>query len=196
MSEVKRLGIFGGSFDPVHLGHLLVACAAREEMGLDQVIFVPAKRSPFKQSVEPASDKLRLRMLRLALAGRWWCEVNDAELRRSGVSYTIDTVRALKHACGDAHLFLLIGQDHLAALPEWREVESLCKLVEFVVVPRPGDASHAEPMAGIRLHRLNGWPIRVSSSQIRGRVRARLPVDHLLPVGVADVIRDNGLYLD
>jgi len=190
MATAKRVGIFGGSFDPVHLGHLLVARAAREEMKLDRLIFVPANRSPFKQESPPAPDALRLRMLRLALAGVEWSCVSDVELKRGGVSYSVDTVRTLGREFPGAQLFLLIGEDNLESLSSWREVGTLLKLVEFLVIPRPGAASAPE-LPGATLHRLTGWPIHLSSSQIRQRVRDGLPVDHL----VADVIRHNRLYL-
>lgn len=194
MATAKRVGIFGGSFDPVHLGHLLVARAAREEMKLDRLIFVPANRSPFKQESPPAPDALRLRMLRLALAGVEWSCVSDVELKRGGVSYSVDTVRTLSDQFPGAQLFLLIGEDNVNSLSAWREAGTLLNLVEFLVIPRPGVAPARELPGGI-LHRLKGWPIRLSSSQIRERVRDGLPVEHLLPPGVADVIRHNRLYL-
>ena len=194
MGDLKRIGIFGGSFDPVHLGHLLVAQAAREEMELDRLIFVPAHRSPFKQEDVPAPEPLRMRMLRHALAGLEWCRVSDVELRRGGVSYTIDTVRSLAAEFNGCRLFLLIGEDNVTGLGDWREVAALKRMVEFLVIPRPGFSG---PPGGtdMKLHRLKGWPIQLSSSDIRARVRDHLRVDHLLPAGVADVIRDNRLYL-
>jgi nicotinate-nucleotide adenylyltransferase len=194
MTDDKRIGIFGGSFDPVHLGHLLVAHAAREEMQLDRLIFVPALRSPFKQSSMPAPEALRLRMLHLALAGLNWCEVSDCELKRGGLSYTIDTVRELSESHPAGRLFFLIGEDNLAALPAWREAEELKRRVEFLVIPRPGNAGDGAP-EGATVHRLQGWPVRISSSVIRQRVREALPVDHLVPPAVAEVIRHNHLYL-
>jgi len=194
MATAKRVGIFGGSFDPVHLGHLLVARAAREEMQLDRLIFVPANRSPFKRAAPPAPDALRLRMLRLALAGVEWSCVSEVELKRGGVSYSVDTVRTLGREFPGAQLFLLIGEDNLESLSSWREAGTLLKLVEFLVIPRPG-AAPARELPGATLHRLTGWPIHLSSSRIRQRVRDGLPVDHLVPPGVADVIRHNRLYL-
>lgn len=191
---VKRIGIFGGSFDPVHRGHVLVAFAAREEMQLDRLIFVPAHRSPFKQENTPASEQLRLRMLRLALAGLEWATVSEVELRRGGVSYSVDTVRSLSEEFHGSQPFLLIGEDNLEGLPKWREAQTLTQMVEFLVIPRPGSRVSPE-MAGVRLHRLKGWPMQVSSSQIRQRVRAGLAVDHLVPDAVAEVIHHNQLYL-
>src|SRR6516162_8874302 len=107
-----KLGLFGGSFDPVHLGHLLVAQAAIEELGLDRLFFIPAAQSPFKANAQMASAAERVRMLRLALAGRTDCEVDEGEVRRGGVSYTIDSVRDYAGRHAGAALFYLIGADN------------------------------------------------------------------------------------
>jgi nicotinate-nucleotide adenylyltransferase len=164
-------------------------------MGLDRLVFIPASRSPFKPRNAPANDQVRLRMLRRALAGLSWCEVSEIELKRGGVSYTVDTVRQLGEVYRDAKLFLLIGEDHLAGLHKWRDVETLLRLVEFVVVPRPGTKVTPE-VSGGTFHRLNGWPVRISSSQIRERVRGGQPIEPWVPGPVAEVIRDNRLYLE
>jgi len=194
MSTARRVGVFGGSFDPVHLGHLLVAHAAREELRLDGMIFVPTRCSPFKPDRPPTGGGVRLRMLRLALAGLEWCAVSDLELRRPGVSYTIDTVQQLREECGPDLLFLLIGEDHLQTLPQWRAFEQLRELVQFVVVPRPGFSPAPAP-TGVTSHRLTGWPAQISSSAIRERIREGRSVDPFVPPAVAEVIRHNGLYL-
>jgi nicotinate-nucleotide adenylyltransferase len=191
---VKKIGRFGGSFDPVHLGHLLVAQAAREELGLDRLFFIPAAQSPFKPDSRPTSGADRLRLLRLALAGKAWCEVDDQELRRGGVSYTIDTVQDYAQRFGGARIFYLVGADHVAKLAAWREAEELARLAEFVVVPRPGEAALKFPKP-FRGHILKGFPLAVSSSQIRSRVRAGQPVDHLMPPAVVEAIRAAGLYI-
>lgn len=194
MANMERVGIFGGSFDPVHLGHLLVAQAAREEMGLDRLIFVPANRSPFKQANDPASVSLRMRMLRLALTGLSWCTLSEVEVERGGVSYTVDTVRHLASQLTASRLFLLIGEDNLSGLSDWKDAHLLKQMVEFLVIPRPR-GGRPSVLEGITLHELKGWPLDLSSSVIRQRVRDGLSVDHLVPPGVADVIRHNRLYL-
>jgi nicotinate-nucleotide adenylyltransferase len=188
-----RLGLYGGSFDPVHLGHLLVAQAAREELGLDRVIFIPAAQSPFKPDGQPTPARFRLQMLRIALAGQSHCEVDEQEILRGGVSYTIDTVRDYQARHPSAELFYLIGADHTPLLPQWREAGELARRVEFVVIPRPGEASQPLP-APFRGRALRGFPLGVSSSQIRQRVKEGRPVDWLVPPGVAEAIRGNGLY--
>lgn len=191
---MARIGLYGGSFDPVHLGHLLVAQAAHEEMRLDRVIFLPAAQSPFKPDRQVSPGQIRCQMLRLALAGRTYCAIDTQELERGGISYTIDTVRLYRERFPEAALFYLIGTDHVSQLPKWREAAELARLVEFVVIPRPGQVP-AELPNGFRGHHLAGFPLGLSSSQIRERVRQGLPVDLLTGAAVAGAIRHNHLYL-
>lgn len=189
-----KLGLYGGSFDPVHLGHLLVAQAAVEELGLDRLFFIPAARSPFKPDSLPAPDAVRLQLLRLALAGKTNCEVDDQEIRRGGTSYTIETLRDYAKRFPQAELFYLIGADNAAKLNEWREAGELAKLAEFVAVPRPGGATQSFPPS-FRGRTLKGFPLGVSSSQIRARAKAGLPVDHLVPSFVGEAIHAARLYV-
>ena len=191
---MERIGLFGGTFDPVHAGHLMVAQTAREEWSLARLFFIPAAQSPFKPERQPTPPAARLMLLRLALAGKEWCEVDDQEVKRGGVSYTIDTVRAYSNRFPHAQLFYLIGSDHVSQLPKWREAENLARKVEFLVIPRPGqtEASIPPPFRGAML---KGFPIQVSSSQIRQRIAKNLPIDHLVPFAVAEAIRNNHLYL-
>lgn len=189
-----KLGLFGGSFDPVHIGHLLVAQAAGEELGLSRMFFIPAAQSPFKPGQQPTAGAERLRLLRLALAGKTGYEVDSQELERGGVSYTIDTVRSYAARFPEAELFYLIGADHVAKLPLWRDAAELARLAEFAVIPRPGDAVTEFP-APFRGRWLTGFPLGVSSSEIRRRARAGMPLEPLVPTVVAEVIRNNGLYL-
>ena len=194
MSNLQRLGLFGGSFNPVHLGHLLVAQAAREELGLTRLYFIPAAQSPFKPVSAPAPAADRLRLLRLALAGQTDCQIDEQELRRGGISYTIDTVRAYERRFPDAELFYLIGADHIPLLPQWREARELARRVTFVVIPRPGVALPPTPPP-FRSRALVGFPLGVSSSQIRARIQAGQSIDLLVPPAVAESIRNYGLYL-
>ena len=189
-----KLGLFGGSFDPVHLGHLLVAQAAIEELQLDRLFFIPACQSAFKRVNQMAPAAERLRLLRLALAGKTNCEVDDSEIHRGGISYTIDSVRAYTRKHSGATLYYLIGADNVAKLGEWKESAELARLAEFVAIPRPGEpaVTFASPCRG---HTLTGHPFGVSSSQIRARVKAGLPIDWLVPATVAEAIRNNGLYV-
>lgn len=190
-----RIGLFGGSFDPVHCGHLLVAQAACEECSLSRLFFIPAAQSPLKPDKQPALANERLRLLRLALAGRPAYEVDEQEIARGGVSYTIDTVRDYHRRFPDAELFYLIGEDHVPLLPKWRESEELARLVEFLVIPRPGH--EPTPLAApFRGRALKGFPLGVSSSQIRARIKAGLPIRDLVPDAVGEAIRNYRLYLE
>lgn len=192
-SFMKRLGLFGGAFNPVHLGHLLVAQAAIEELGLDTLFFIPAFLSPFKQDNPPAPSELRLRWLRLALAGQVRCQTDDQEIRRSGVSYTIETVRDYARRFPGAKLFYLIGADNVAQLPSWREADELAGLIEFAAVPRPGQnpPQFPKPFQGTVL---KGFPLEISSSEIRARIKAGWPIDLLVPSFVAAAIAEAGTY--
>jgi nicotinate-nucleotide adenylyltransferase len=189
-----KLGLFGGSFDPVHLGHLLVAQAAREELELTRLFFITAAQSPFKPDQKPSPANERLRLLRLSLAGKDWCEIDEQEIKRGGVSYTIDTVRDYARRFPQAQLFYLIGADNVPSLPQWRDAAELARLAEFAAIPRPGQAASLFP-APFRGRTLSGFPLAVSSSQIRQRVKVGQTIDHLVPAPVAEAIRNNRLYL-
>jgi nicotinate-nucleotide adenylyltransferase len=191
---MERIGLFGGSFDPVHLGHLLVAQAAREELELKRLYFIPAAQSPFKPERCPTSGEQRLRLLRLALAGLRWCEVDEQEIKRGGVSYTVDTVADYARRFPACKLFYLIGADHVQQLPKWRRCNELAQMTEFVALPRPGQSEVPFP-APFHGRRLSGFPLGLSSSQVRARVRAGQPLDWLVPTPVAEAIRNSGLYL-
>lgn len=191
---MQRIGLFGGSFDPIHTGHVLLAQAALEELALDRFFFIPAARSPFKTEQTPAPANVRLALVRLALAGRTNCEVDDTEVRRGGTSFTIDTVRDYARRFPGAKLFYLIGADHVTQLPQWRAPEELAAQVEFAVIPRPGETPAPLP-APFRGRQLVGVPFGVSASLIRARVRAGQSIEHLVPPGVAEAIRNNQLYL-
>ena len=191
---MDRIGLFGGSFDPIHLGHLLLAQAACEELALARLYFILAAQSPFKPERQPASAAERLRLMRLALAGQTRYEIDEQEISRGGVSYTIDTVSNYARRFPQAQFFYLIGADHIPQLPKWRSADELARRVEFVVLPRPGEPS-ATLSAPFRLRTLAGFPLGVSSSQIRARVKAGLPIDGLVPGAVAEAIRNSRLYL-
>jgi nicotinate-nucleotide adenylyltransferase len=189
-----KIGMFGGSFDPVHLGHLLVARAAREEAQLDRVFFIPAAQSPFKPDNRPALAVERLRLLRLALAGDTAAEVDDQEIRRDGTSYSIDTARDYARRFPNEELFYLIGADQTSSLHLWREAAELARLVQFLIVPRPGETVTDLP-APFHGRALRGVPLGVSSSEIRARLKAGLTVAHLTPPAVAEALHNNRLYL-
>lgn len=195
MRRPLRLGLFGGSFDPVHWGHLWAARAAMEEARLDRLIFIPAAQSPFKANqppVAPATERLRL--LRLALAGQTDCEVDDSEIRRGGISYTVDTLREYGRRYPGAELFYLVGADHVPTLPRWRDAAEVAERAVFVAFVRPGQplAVFPAPFRGLNV---TGFPAGLSSSVIRARVRQGKPIDWLVPPPVAEAIRLSGLYV-
>jgi len=191
---VQRIGLYGGSFDPIHTGHVLVGQAALEELQLTRLFFIPAARSPFKPEQSPAPCELRLAMIRLALAGRTDCEVDDIEIQRGGTSFTIDTVNYFAQRFPEAKLFYLIGADNVAGLPKWRDPNELAQRVEFVVIPRPGEVPEPIPPP-FHGQYLKGFPFGVSASQIRARVKAGQPIEPLVPASVTEFIRNNRLYL-
>lgn len=189
-----KLGLYGGSFDPVHLGHLLVARAALEELGLDRIVFLPAAQSPFKPDAQPTPAAARAQLLRLALQGLPWATVDLWETERGGVSYTIDTLRHFRALHPDAELFYLVGGDHAPLLPQWKDARELAALAQFVVVPRPGTPPPQLPPP-FRGRTLQGFPLGVSSSAIRERVRTGRSIRFLVPEAVAEAITTNRLYL-
>jgi nicotinate-nucleotide adenylyltransferase len=189
-----KLGLYGGSFDPIHLGHLLVAQAAVEELGLDRLFFIPAAVSPFKPENKMAPDAIRLQLLRLALAGKTNCEIDEQEIRRGGISYSVETLRDYAKRFPGAQLFYLIGADNISKLNEWREADELAKLAEFVAIPRPREQA-AEFPKPFRGKILKGFPMEISSSQIRARVKANLPIENLVPPFVADAISAAKIYV-
>src|SRR5438552_2972171 len=138
---MRKLGIFGGTFDPVHLGHLVLADQSRQQLDLDLVLLVPASTPPHKQGVAITPGKRRLEMLQLAVAGNSALAGSDIELTRGGVSYTVDTLRALRELHSDAELHLLIGADNLCDLASWRQADQLPALAQIAVARRPGAAA-------------------------------------------------------
>jgi nicotinate-nucleotide adenylyltransferase len=193
--DAKRIGIFGGSFDPVHLGHLVAAQDACEHMLLDRVLFVPAAQAPLK-GIAPRLDGVqRLALLRVAVAGDPRFELSTVELDRGGVNYSIDTARALCATDPAARWYWIIGADQAARLAEWRQIAELGALVEFIVLARPGFAGEPRDLPPtVRLHVAPMHVFDVSSSEIRDRLAASRPVRHFLPASVAELIERHHLY--
>ena len=192
----QRIGLFGGSFDPVHLGHTMVARAALAEVELDQLFVIPAAQSPFKPEQSPAPAADRLAWLRLAFGDEPRCEIDAQEIERAGVSYTIDTVRDYAARFPEAELFYLIGADHVPTLPEWREAAALADAVTFVVVPRPGELETgvAEFPPSFRGTVLRGKPAAISASDLRKRLRAGESIENFVPPAVAAALNVKHCY--
>lgn len=187
-----KVGIFGGSFDPVHLGHLVAAERAADQLGLEQVRFVPAGQHPLKAEHHAAPEH-RLAMVDLAIRDHPRFLLDPREARRAGPSYTVDTLRQLRaESPGDA-LFLLIGADAALELPAWRDVDAIAAVAEIVVLTRPGAAAPAHPVIG-RTVEVPG--VDVSATAIRDAVRCGTSIRYLVPGAVEDYIRTHGLYRD
>lgn len=191
----RQIGIFGGSFDPIHLGHLIVAEFAREQLGLDEVRLIPARLPPHKQSRSLTAPSARLDMVELALAGNPGLVADSRELRREGPSYTIDTLESLKSEDPKADLFLLLGADMLADLPNWHRPEDVQSIATLVLADRAEASPHHGNDPPIRPGRRLDMPrIDISSSLIRQRHSAGLSIRYLVPAAVAAYIEVHGLY--
>jgi nicotinate-nucleotide adenylyltransferase len=196
VSREVKIGFLGGSFDPVHFGHLVAARDACEQCALDRVVFVPAAQAPLKPATTRASAADRLALLRAAVADEPRFAVSDYELRRGGVSYTIDTVRHFRTAFPGARLNWIIGADQLAQLPRWREIAALGRLVAFIVLERPGHPTRppAGLPRGLRLRHCPGHLLALSSTELRARANSGLPLDWFTPHKTVALIRRRGLY--
>jgi len=184
---MRKIGIYGGTFDPIHHAHLILAREARESLGLEKVTFVPAAVSPDKDSpVAPA--EMRLSMLRAAIEGEAAFAIDDCELRRPPPSYTIDTVEAICSRESNAEIFYLIGSDNVDALPKWHRFSDLRKLVQFVMLDRTGSAPAKHSYEVIRRK------IDISGTDIRNRVASGRSIRYLVPPSVEEIIRRHNLY--
>ncbi len=188
----ENIGIYGGSFDPVHHGHLILARDAVEQLGLARLVFVPAAISPHKLARAPgAPGEWRLRMLEAAVAGEERFAVDGRELHRAGPSYTIDTIQALRaEAPEDTAFFYLIGEDNVPLLHTWHRIGELRALVRFVVCRRPGPTPASD--AG-EFPVLSRW-VDISSTEIRNRVASGRQIRYLVPEAVAAIITAQQLY--
>ena len=192
-----KIGFLGGSFDPVHFGHLLAAQDAYEQYHLDRLIFVPAAQAPLKPNDAQSSAEDRLAMLRLATEWDRRFEVSDIELRRGGVSYTVDSARHFRGLYPDDQLFWIIGGDQLPKLHLWKNVAELAQLVEFIFLERPGFPVKAKPdIPGLRLHRCDGHLLAISSTELRERTRRGLSLDYFVPHKAIIQIKEHSLYRD
>ncbi|MCC5849281.1 MAG: nicotinate (nicotinamide) nucleotide adenylyltransferase [Verrucomicrobia bacterium] len=197
------VGILGGTFNPIHHGHLILARAAKEALGLSRMLLVPNARSPLRQDEELAPADLRLRMLEAAVSGEEGLEACGVEVRRKGTSYTVDTLRELNQAHPDARLHFLVGADSLETLDRWVRIDEIIRLAAVVVLPRPGADAPAllrdlgerapEVAKGVRLLDLN-CRIEISATGIRERVAAGQSIRWLVPDAVREIIESQGLY--
>ena len=196
----ERIGLYGGSFDPIHTGHLIVARDAREQLGLARMIFLPAAISPHKLGRGPgAAGADRLAMLLAAVAGEAGFSVDPCELGRTGPSYTVDTIHDLRERLPGAEFFYLIGEDNVAALETWHQVGVLRERVQFVVCRRHRATVVEGTAAAVATEPPHGFPIverwvDISSTEIRNRVAAGQSIRYLVPEGVREIIAARKLY--
>ena len=183
---MKKIGIYGGTFDPIHHAHLILARDARESLGLEKVTFVPAAVSPDKDSpVAPA--EMRLSMLRAAIKGETGLVVDECELNRPPPSYTIDTIEEIRRREADSEIYYLIGEDNLSGLANWHRFDRLQKMVRFVVLDRTGTQTNHPYQV---VHRR----IDISATEIRKRIASGRSIRYLVPPAVEEIIRQSNLY--
>lgn len=186
-----KIGILGGTFNPIHIGHLILAEEAREKLGLDKIIFVPAYLPPHKDTMNIAPAKVRLDLVKLAIAGNKSFGVSDLEIRRDGRSYTIDTLKELKKAYPQDELYFIIGSDLLKYLEEWKDLDEIIKMIKFIAATRPG-----YPLEKIPSY-ITTLPIRavdISGFEIRQAIKEGKSFRYLVPEAVFRHITKKGLY--
>lgn len=200
-ASLRRIGIFGGTFDPIHFGHLHIANGLREKLDLDQIIWVVAGKPPHKRGQIVSEDDDRIAMVRLALGNETGDTVSRVEVDRPGPSYTVDTLETLRAALGPAQYYFLMGEDSLRDFPSWRSPQRILELANLGVVGRPGIdtdlAILAEKLPALsgKVHVAALDELPFSSSEIRQRVAAGLPIDDFTAEPVVEYIREHGLYL-
>ena len=189
----QRIGVLGGTFDPIHIGHLVTGLNVRHELGLDVVLYIVAHDPWQKADRDVTPSDIRFQMVQAALAGREGLAASDLEIRRGGVSLTADTLGELRAANPDAELFLIVGQDQAGNLDTWERVEEIKELATLAFVRRPGSEGE-EPPPGWRAVKVDVPLLQVSSSDLRQRFAEGCPVDWLTPDPVVRIAREHGLY--
>ncbi|MCM8824980.1 MAG: nicotinate-nucleotide adenylyltransferase [Candidatus Omnitrophica bacterium] len=193
-SSGDRIGIFGGCFDPVHTGHLIIAEMAREQFCLERVIFVPARIPPHRAG-PVASSEHRLEMLKLAIKGNQAFEISDAEISRDGVSYTYDTMMIFKEKFSSTNLYIIVGWDAFVILPSWRNAEKLAQDFLFIVAPRITERSELANFGFDLKYKMLDCPrIEISSTLIRQRIKAGKSIRYLVPDSVFNYIMKENVY--
>ena len=193
----RRLGVFGGTFDPPHIGHVSVATELVAHDDIDGLVWVPARNPPHKTEGPVARAGTRLKMVRAAMEGAARQDWSDLELSRTGPSYTVETLRALRDEYPGTDLVLILGVDQFAAFSTWKEPEDVARLADLWVLAREGQSpGDVDPGVVVEWRPVVVSRVDVSSSQVRQCVRRGEPFRHLIPSGVAEIIEREGLYLD
>lgn len=190
-----KIGIYGGTFDPVHLGHLILAETVREFAGLDQVWFVPANLNPHKQGQAVTPAKARLEMLRFALAGNPYFQLSEIEIRRTGPSYMFETMQSIRQKQAEDELFLMVGADALTDFPQWREPGLILEMAQLIAVNRGREpVAIPDDIPADRVLLCNMPAIEISATSIRDKCANGLSIRYLTPRPVELFIRTNHLY--
>jgi len=199
-----RIGIFGGTFDPIHFGHLILAEQCREQARLDQIWFVPCAKQPLKDRVISTTDRQRMEMIELAIAGHEPFHLKKFELERGGTSYTVDTLEQISVSHPDAELFVLMGDDSLDSFAQWKSPQRICELAIPLVIGRPGfEQVDLSPLRKFvdeaRFREFESWAIvspliEISSTNLRERIKSGRSVRYLLPRAVEKYIETHQLY--
>ena len=188
-----RLGVMGGTFDPIHVGHLVTAEEALHQFGLDEVVFVPTGRPWMKEHEVVASPEDRYRMTEIGITAEPQFSVSGIEVERGGQTYTVDTLRALRDEDPDGELWFITGADAMLEIMEWKEPETLFDLARFIAATRPGyDVTRLRTHDAVSVMEIPA--LAISSTDIRARVRERRPIRFLVPQGVESYIAAEGLY--
>lgn len=194
MKSNNRIGILGGSFDPPHMGHLILAEYVRIESGLKKVLFIPASQSPHKLHGPVASDAHRIAMTRRAIRGNRSFAVSDLEVRRGGISYTVDTIETLAGMNPGAELFLILGSDSFADFHTWKSPDVIISKASLLVYPRPGTGGKNDLEYARHAQFIKAPQIEISSSAIRRRVASGKSIRYLVPETVEQYILTHHLY--
>lgn len=195
--KVQKIGLFGGTFDPVHVGHLIIAEFIREAIGLTKIYFIPTKIHPFKNNRFIQSAQHRLKMLELATGDNHDFSISDFELQQPGTSYTIDTVKSFRQLYPQDRfdLCFLVGADNLGQFHLWKQPDKLAKLCQLILFSRPGFETSAETNSYSSAFRFIETPlVEISSTDIRKRIRQGLSIRYLVPPEVEAYIKENALY--
>ena len=192
---MSRTGVFGGTFDPPHLGHLIVAQDITEELGLDRMLVVPAGEPPHKPEPPRAHAEVRARMVEAAVAGHPRLRASRIEVERGGPSYTVDTLRALRAQAPEDDLFLVIGSDQLRAFASWRAPQEVARLAQLVVMARGGVGPEAGPPSiDVEYETVPVTRVDISSTEVRRRISQGRSVRYWVPGRVLEIIRQEKLY--
>jgi nicotinate-nucleotide adenylyltransferase len=188
-----KIGILGGTFNPIHYGHLILGEQVCGQLGLDRVIYVPSFMPPHKNNQDVISAVHRLQMLRLAVRGNKHFSVSDAEIKRRGTSYTIDTLREINKRYPKAGLFFLCGSDLVSELPTWKNIDKILQMSKFVLAKRPGFGKRLTGKSFLKIHVAQ---VDISSSLLRSLVKQGRSIRYLTPDAVVDYINKHRLYRD